>query len=164
MLIITSIINVYGSTTCFFTSREGNFDLKFLLPLLTVISSSISCRALGWKELFSGGKKKQTRQPNHLFSLLPAETLSTLFVLPHSLLQAAATYCCLTTINSATGSCSGFHASILWPSRFCLLCLLCTILLLARKKAQQQKQPIQQSFPGDLLVLRSQTTLLSVAL
>lgn len=59
MLIITSIINVYGSTTCFFTSREGNFDLKFLLPLLTVISSSISCRALGWKELFSGGKKNR---------------------------------------------------------------------------------------------------------
>jgi len=29
------------------------------------------------------------------------------------------------------------------------------VLLLAGKKAQQQKQPVQQSFPGDLLELRS---------
>lgn len=81
-------------------------------------------------------QKNQTRQPNHLSSLLPAETqaLSTLFIFPHSLLQAAATYCCLTTINSATGSCFGFHVSILWPSRFCLLCLLCTYIAFGKKE------------------------------
>lgn len=52
-------------------------------------------------------------------------------------------------------SCSGFRASIFWPSRFCFSVSAALLLLLARNRAQQQKQPMYQSFPGGLLLLRS---------
>lgn len=49
----------------------------------------------------------------------------------------------------------------------CSFCLLCTPIAFGREVAQQQKQALYQSFPGDLQLFRNlsgQTTLLSIFL
>lgn len=58
-------------------------------------------------------------------------------------------------LQSLIRSCSGFHASILWPLGCSLSDSSAPLLLLAGKKAQQQKQALYQSFPGDLQLLRN---------